>query len=131
MSPLHCLRNVPFALPMKRRFVSISSIISYIALAVLIAAGGCSKKKSMSVGGSYSIEANTATNYLNEPGGGGPRQLVYRNGGKTVVISTSPGPYYFLDENNSFAWHVYGEVLVYTDYQPKGNGRYRLMAFSP
>jgi hypothetical protein len=115
---------------MKRR--SISSFISYTALAMLIAAGGCSKK-SMSLGGSYSIEASTAPNYLSEPGGGaGPREIVYRKGGKRIVISNHPGPYYFQEAENTFTWHLYGEVLVYTDLgSPKGDSSCRLMAYSP
>jgi hypothetical protein len=113
---------------MKRRFPSIVSI----AVAILIAAAGCSKKLSQSIGGSYYIEGSSGSNYLSEPGGGsGPRQLVYRNGDKVVVISKYPGPYSFLDQDNSFSWHVYGDVLVYTDYRPEGDGSYRLLAFSP
>jgi hypothetical protein len=113
-------------------------IAPVLLTALLIAtAAGCSKKHSQSLGGSYYLEASSSDNYLSESGGGaGPRQLIYRPGGKAVTISNHPGPYYFLEAENSFIGRVYGDVLVYTDYQPPGDndagaGSYRLLAFSP
>jgi len=113
---------------MKRRLPS----TLFISLAVLIAAVGCSKRSRQSIGGSYSIEFDSAPNYLSEPGAqSGSGELVYRNGDKVVVVSRHPGPYYFLGNENSFSYHVYGDVLVYNDYQPERDSRYRLLAFSP